>query len=190
MDMMYNLLQQCDLQLIFKSPSHIQKFKYTLNPFSNTHNIISLLTRTYSLEMKHFILYFYELQSTATARISLLSVLTTPSIHREENVECMIMVYNNENHDDEKCSLGREKDMEIKRSMAYTALVKHENEFYIRCLFLRCWNWRLAFISMYMANNAFVWDYQTHKYITTSEEEFFCMNKDSCGESREEYLKI
>jgi hypothetical protein len=27
--------------------------------------------------------------------------------HRKrENVECMIMVYNNENHDDEKCSCG------------------------------------------------------------------------------------
>jgi hypothetical protein len=42
----------------------------------------------------------------------------------------MIMVYNNEN-DDEKCKGDGEKKAIYS---LHTALLKHENEFYIRCL--------------------------------------------------------
>lgn len=61
-----------------------------------------------------------------------LARFATPYIY-SENVECMIMVYNNGNHDDEKCSGEGEQQRDGNKTIygLHTTLVKHENEFYI-----------------------------------------------------------
>lgn len=71
-----------------------------------------------------------------------------------ENVECMIMVYNNENDDDEKCK--GDGWMEIKRSIAYIQLysstkmnfIFDASFFTMRHRHKSAWNWRLFMCGM------------------------------------------